>query len=232
MRMTVDTRDLRALERTLRQYVDVSTKPLPAALELQATQMAIGKGGLYREGMKERGRQVAKIKALPQRLGHRIRKRTVSSLGGSRIPQNPRRRGASQKVRAAAAKTGRQHVTEAEEIRLRLRHAGRYQASGWINRRMTPRGAKIITSRGRVSFRGGINPSVTLTNTSPQAAEYGARTGYIGRALRNRTRDMLVYIQRKLDRDARAFSRPRPRQSARAEISHIRRQIGAILRAA
>lgn len=185
MQPTIDTRNLgKQLSQVFSEYAAYNGRSMRELLEKQMVQLAIGaKGskGLFQEAVAERQRTITEIKALPQKLNWRIK----------------RWRGSVK-----------------QEIARRQRFAGYYQASGWIppeylqffTGKLT-----IKTNRGSLSARlNGANPSITLTNKSPRALEFGSRSGYIGRAMRNRIRDMDVYIRRKQREAAAEFSKDRP----------------------
>ena len=181
--------DMREVSAALNAYMSHSNRAPEAILYKQATQLAIGaKGvkGLYQEALTHRPEVIREIRALPKRLGHRIKRESGS-------------------VRA--------------EIARRTVQAGRFQASGWITEAMpNPRGAVVRTVRGKITMRGGANARVTLSNRSPQALEFGSRTGYIQRALNNRARDMRRYVEKKLASDARQLSSRRPRFTPISEL--------------
>lgn len=175
--------DDRELQRAFTEYMAYTKRSAPVVLEKQITQLAVGaKGvkGLFQEALGTRKATVAKIKALPAALGYRI-KRVSGSVK--------------------------------DEIKRRVTVAGFYQASGWvIPGRAEPRGkgVQIKTQRGSIKASGGINPKVTISNSSPQAFEFGERTGYVQRALNARARDMLKYVEKKMASDAKEFSKDKP----------------------
>lgn len=156
----------------------------PVVLNKQITQLAIGaKGvkGLFQEARDTRRATIAEIRALPARLDYRIK---------------------------------RYHGTVKNEIARRISQAGHYQASGWIVEglpRPSGKGSKVFTIRGSIRTTGGVNPRVTISNKSPRAFEFGQRTGYVQRAVNNRAKDMLKYVQKKLASDAQEFSKPYPK---------------------
>lgn len=176
--------DDRELQKAFRDYMAHTKRSAPEVLKKQITQLAIGaKGvkGLFQEAVGTRPATVATIRGLPEKLGHRIR----------RAPG----------------------FTVKQEIARRVSKAGFYQASGWIVPGIAQprgRGAVVITQRGSITAKGGINPSTTISNRSPQAFEFGSRTGYIQRALNARARDMQKYVQDKLNKEAKEFSLPKP----------------------
>lgn len=185
MKLIVDTRELKDLTKTLGEYAAYSKRSNAVVVDKQAQQLAIGsKGvrGLYQEARFVEGPKTKQeIRALLTKLGHRIRR-----YGG----------------------------TAEAEIRRRAAKAGLYQSTGWISDRYSINSARrlVTTSRGRVSLSlRGDRPSVTIFNESIGAAEFANRTGYIGRAISNRVRDMRVYLTRKLASDAKRFSRPKPK---------------------
>lgn len=177
----------RELTEVFFQYRQLSSRALPVILDKQIQQLAVGaKGvkGLFQEARDTRPATVKEIKSLPKRLGYRIK----------------RDKG----------------VTVVKEIASRIAQAGYFQASGWLYPGVpTPRGggAKIKTLRGSIQFtaKNGQIARITLSNSSPGAAEFGAKTGYIERAIRNRIADMKVYCQRAMDKIAADFSKPKPK---------------------
>lgn len=187
--------DDRELQRAFREYMAHTKRSAPAVLQKQIVQLAIGaKGvkGLFQEAVSTRNATVAAIKALPVALGYRIR----------RAPG----------------------FTVKKEIARRVSKAGYYQASGWLVpgiATMRGKNAQIITQRGSITATGGINPSVTIKNKSPQAFEFGSRTGYIQRALNSRARDMLKYVNDRMASDAAAFSKAHPVFTSLAELMRI-----------
>lgn len=189
------TFDDKELQRALTQYISYSKRSAPEILEKQMTSLAIGaKGvkGLFQEALSTRRATVAEIRQLPTRLDYRIK---------------------------------RAHgFTVKKEIARRIASAGFYQASGWvIPGRFQPRGkgGVVKTQRGSISKKGGINPSITIKNSSPKAFEFGSRTGYIQRALNARAKDMLKYVEKKMASDAKKLSLPKPRFTSLAELMRI-----------
>lgn len=172
----------RDIMQALTLYERHNTRGLPAILEKQGKALCIGsKGvkGLYQEAREHMPETIAQINALKASESYAVRR-----------------------------KAG---VSRDEEIARRLKQAGRYQSTGWLDPSFvrTPRGAQLITERGKVVFRGsGRNRVLILTNDSEGAKEFADKTGYMVRAVNNRSRDMRAYVQKKMNKDARAFSRP------------------------
>lgn len=183
----------REMTRVFNDYRQLNKRALPELLRNRAIQLAIGSGsgvkgsrgtkykGLYQEARSLRSMVRAEIKALPQKLNWRIKR-----FAG----------------------------TVRKEIARRQVQAGYFQASGWLVPGLidiSGEGSQVKTIRGKVSMQlSGNKPSITLTNTSPNALEYGNRTGYISRAVYNQTQDMLVYIQKHLDLTAQEFNKKYP----------------------
>lgn len=185
--------DGRELQRAFSEYMNYTKRSGPVVLQKQIVQLAIGaKGvkGLFQEALSTRQATVSAIKALPAALSYRIRR----ALG----------------------------FTVKQEIARRVSRAGFYQASGWIVPGIAEArgaGAQVLTQRGSITAKGGVNPSVTIKNKSPQAFEFGSRTGYIQRALNARARDMLAYVEKKMASDGKAFSsNTRPVFTSLAEL--------------
>lgn len=187
--------DDRELQKAFRDYMAHTKRSGPEVLKKQISQLAIGaKGvkGLFQEALTTRAATVAIIRGLPERLNYRIR----------RAPG----------------------FTVKQEINRRIANAGFYQASGWVVPGIAQprgRGAVVKTQRGSISSKGGINPSVTISNKSPQAFEFGSRTGYIQRAVNSRARDMQKYVQKKMASDAKQFSKPRPHFTTLADLMSL-----------
>lgn len=188
--------DDRAVQKAFRDYIAHTKRTVPEVLKKQIVQLAIGaKGvkGLFQEALSTRRATVAEIRALPAKLNYRIR----------RAPG----------------------FTAKREIARRIVNAGFYQASGWVVPGIAEprgRGAVVKTQRGSISITGGTNPRATLKNKSPQAFEFGQRTGYVQRALNNRARDMQKYVQKKLASEAKEFSKPHPNfQTTLAELMRL-----------
>ena len=177
----------REMSRVFNDYRQLNKRALPELLRKRAISLAIGSGkrasfkGLYQEARDLRPSVQAEIKALPEKLKYHIKR------------------------------TGR---TVAQEIRARQVQAGYFQASGWLVPGLidiTGAGSRVQTIRGRVDMKlAGNSPSITLTNTSPNALEFAERTGYMARAFYNQTQDMLQYIQEHLDLMAAEFSKKYP----------------------
>lgn len=177
----------REMTRVFNDYRQLNKRALPEIMRKRAISLAIGSGkgakykGLYQEARDLRPMVQAEIRALPEKLKYRIKR------------------------------SGR---TVAQEIAARQVQAGYYQASGWLVPGLTDiggEGSRVKTIRGRVDMQlTGDRPSITLTNTSPNALEFANRTGYMARAVYNQTQDMLVYIQKHLDLTAREFSKKYP----------------------
>lgn len=206
-----------AFSQTFAEYARHNRRSRPVLLQHQADQLAFE---LQRQARLEGGKTKAEIRALPQRLGYRIRRRLASGLskGVDVLKRNRKGKFAYKSVAAsakrAALNAGHARVSIKQEIRLRLRWAGVYQASGWITSRLgLARGrTRIANPRGRVIAKfTGIRPSITLINQTPGAAEFAAKTGYVARALRLRIADMRRYIARKLGEEAGFLTRSRGR---------------------
>lgn len=174
--------------RVFGDYRQLNKRALPYLLRNRMIQLAVGSGkggkhrGLFQEALRLRSKVQSEIRALPKKLGWRIK----------RPP-------------------GR---TAEQEIAARQVQAGRFQASGWIVpgfSDITSEGSNVKTVRGTVSMKlAGDRPSITLTNTSPRAQEFGNRTGYIARAFYNQTQDMLEYIRKHLNLTADEFRKQYP----------------------
>lgn len=187
--------DDRELQRAFRDYMAYTKRSGPVVLQKQVVQLAIGaKGvkGLFQEALSTRKETVREIRALPKKLNYRIR----------RTPG----------------------FTVKREIARRVASAGYYQASGWVIPGIAePRGkgAVVRTQRGSIRTTGGINPRVTISNKSPQAFEFGSKTGYVQRAVNNRAADMRKYVDKKMASDAREFSKAKPHFTSLAALMRI-----------
>lgn len=188
--------DDRELQKAFRDYMAHTKRSGPVVLQKQVVQLAIGaKGvkGLFQEALSTRKATVAEIRGLPAKLDYRIK----------RVP-------------------GR---TVKQEIAARIANAGFYQASGWVVPGIAVprgRGAALKTQRGSIKATGGVNPRVTISNSSPKAFEFGSRTGYVQRALNNRARDMRKYVDKKMASEAKEFSKRKPRfESTLAELMRL-----------
>lgn len=176
--------DDRDLQRAFTDYMAYTKKSAQESLQKQIVQLAVGaKGvkGLFQEALATRKETVRDIRSLPARLNFAIRRAPGFSVR--------------------------------QEIARRVQSAGYYQASGWIVPGIAEprgRGATVKTLRGSIKTTGGINPRVSISNSSPKAFEFGSKTGYIQRALDARARDMLKYVKNKMAREAREFSKPKP----------------------
>lgn len=174
--------------RVFNEYRQLNKRALPYLLRNRAIQLAVGSGknakhkGLFQEALALRPAVQREIRGLPKKLNNRIRR-----------PKG---------------------WTVEREIAARQVQAGRFQASGWIVPGFTDstgEGSNVQTVRGRVSVNlSGDNPSITLTNTSPRAQEFGTRTGYISKAFYNQTQDMLEYIRTHLNMTVAEFKKARP----------------------
>lgn len=189
------TFDSTALNKAFRDYMSYTKRSGPEVLKKQVVQLAIGaKGvkGLFQEALSTRKDTVAEIRGLAAKLDYRIR----------RAPG----------------------FTVRQEIARRIGTAGFFQASGWVIPGIAqPRGkgAVVKTQRGSIKATGGINPSITISNKSPKAFEFGARTGYVQRALNARAKDMQKYVDKKMASDAKEFSKSRPIFSSLAELMKV-----------
>ena len=186
MKTGFDTKEMETeLSQVFAQYVSHSTRSVPEILRKQLSQLAVGaKGvrGLYQEARAIGPITKREIRALPERLSWRIKRQSGS-------------------VKA--------------EIQRRLKHAGLYQASGWLEPSILEgvgNIASVKTLRAEIQWitGGSGKVSVRLINKTPNAAEFGARTGYILRALSKRIADMKVYVRRNANIDARKFSSKKP----------------------
>lgn len=203
--MTMFNRDI---NRAFGEYLQYNRRSRPDLLRESADKLA---AQLQIEAAKEGPGTRAEIAALPTRLGYRIRRRLAQGLS-----KNPNRKGnksLAATIERGASASGRQHVTVAEEIQLRLRWAGFYQASGWITSRLTLSAGRtrIARPRGRIiTHMAGSKPAITLVNQTPGALEFANKTRYMLRAIRARIADMQTYVQRKMKEQAAEFSKPKP----------------------
>lgn len=225
------------LGRVFGQYRQYNRRSTPLLLEQLGAKLSID---AYLEAARLIPKQKAIIEALPARLGYRIKRRETGSLARGNefdVFKKGKRKGQyrQQSISAQAVRAGGNHVTIADEIRLRKRWAGIYQASGWLSELTT----RLIKSAGRfkqgaivVKQLSGSHVTLRITNPRTHSAEYADSTGYLARAFQRRIADMQIYIQRKLNGDAREFSRPRPNfnKDPRAAVEEAMR--GAIKLAA
>lgn len=188
--------DDRELQKAFTAYIAYSKRSAPVILKKQIVQLAIGaKGvkGLFQEARSTRRATVAEIRSLPAKLDYRIRRAPGFSVK--------------------------------QEIARRVATAGFYQASGWVIPGIAePRGkvAIVKTQRGSIRASGGVNPRITISNKSPQAFEFGARTGYVQRAVNARARDMQKYVRDRMASSAKEFSKARPNfQTTLAELMRL-----------
>lgn len=139
-----------------------------------------GKGydGMYQEARKHAPATITEIKRLPKTQGWRIR----------------RKRGGGKN-------------SAVKEIKRRLKFAGYVQSTGWFNLRYGKKNAKgsprslraVSNPRGQVLQNlSGLNPFITLINTTKGAGAFAKRTGYVNRAITNRAKDMLTFIGKKI----------------------------------
>ena len=121
--------------------------------------------------------KVSLLKGLPAKLGYRIKRKF-------------------------------KYDTVAEEISRRI--DARFAASsGWIPalQRFSKRNVKMKKGKVLGSFQINLSePSVTIINGMKEAVAADSRHRLLQQAINNQTRDMNVYIQRKLDEAARKFS--------------------------
>ncbi len=209
----------RELGRVFGEYRQYNRRSLPILLEQLGQKVSID---AYIEAAALRPQQVAKIEAVPQALGYAVKRRLATDVIGGRDPFARFKRGSrkgqfkSQSVSSQSARhainAGHEHVSIADEIRLRKRFAGIYQASGWLGE-LTKRISGAVRFRtGAIVVKqlSGARLGIHITNPRTNSQEYANATGYLTRAFQRRIADMQVYIQRKLNGDAVAFSRPRP----------------------
>lgn len=171
MGFTVDTD---SFTRAMNEMADVGKLAkdiLPDQAQKLISNGFAGGGGLYQECRVHAPDTIAEIKGLPAKYGYRIK----------RLPG----------------------VTVAKEIIRRLKNAGYVQSTGWLNRVYKGKNKDAIrhvrNPRGEVEQSlTGLQPYIILTNRTPGAAEFAEKTGYVQRAIDNRAKDMLVYVQRKL----------------------------------
>lgn len=188
------------INRVFSQYLQYNRRARRDLLQDQADKLAVE---LQKQARAEGPKTRAEIGSLPNKLNYRIRRRQAAGLSRN---LNARNKSLAATIQRSAAAGGRKHVTVAEEIQLRLRWAGLFQASGWITRYGLT--GRIARPRGRVlSHLIGNSPVITLINETPGALEFARRTGYIDRAIEIRTADMKAYIARKMKEEAKQVSR-------------------------
>ena len=209
----------RELGRVFGEYLQYNRRSLPILLQQLGDKLS---ANAYVEAAALRSSQRAKIDAVPEAHGYAVKRRLATDLVSSKDPFARFKRGArkgqfkSHAVSAESARTaiqkGFKHVSIADEIRLRKRWAGVYQASGWITpgTRLTravkfKKGGAIV-----VKHLSGARMFIQIVNPRTNSEEYANSTGYLQRAFQNRITDMQGYIQRKLNGDAATFSRPKP----------------------
>jgi hypothetical protein len=175
------TFDGRPLRDALKQYMHHTRRSLPEVLQKQAHMLISGgKGyaGMYQEAQKHAPETINEIKKLPKTRGWRIK----------------RKRG------------GGKH-SAVKEIKRRLKFAGYVQSTGWFNVRYgkksasgAPRSLRAVSNpRGKVVQNlSGLNPFITLINVTGGAGAFARKTGYVDRAIKNRAKDMLTYVQKKI----------------------------------
>jgi hypothetical protein len=173
------------LRKALKEYMGHTRRSLPEVLQKQAAMLISGgKGydGMYQEARKHAPQTIAEITNLPKTLNWRIK----------------RKRG------------GGKH-SAMKEIRRRLKFAGYVQSTGWFNIRYGKKAAKgaprslraVKNPRGKVVENlAGLNPYITLINTTGGAGAFARKTGYVDRAIKNRAEDMLTYVKEKMAKAA------------------------------
>ncbi len=167
-----------------------------------------GIGGLFQEASKE-APSVEYLRSLPERLGWRIKRRNRPVL--TQYEARKRKRGTLAGTIGIFRKKGSDgRNLKAGEIERRI--ASRfYMASGWLNAFLVKslpgvRNVKIGNDRAKIQVNlQGSNPRIVLVNSTPNAAAFAERTGYIERAIENRIIDMNAYVRRKLNESAGRF---------------------------
>ncbi len=175
--------DLSGFNAAMKQYATLRNKSDKEILQDQTQKLVSngfkGGGGLYQEARTHAPETIADIKGLRARLGWRIRTWRFARQGLSKEAQIEK------------------------EIARRLKLAGYFQSTGWLNRRYKGK-AKVDTRavknpRGRVREKlHGDDQYIEITNITPGAAKFAEKTGYVQRALNNRAKDMMIYVTAKL----------------------------------
>lgn len=174
--------DMRGFNAAMKQYATLSRKSDREILQDQAQKLVSngfqGGGGLYQEARREAPATIADIKGLKARFGFRIKTWRFAGMGLTKAEQITR------------------------EIKRRLKMAGYFQSTGWLNR--VYKGKAKVDTRAVKSPRGvvrqklhGSDQFIEITNRTPGAREFAEKTGYVQRALTNRAADMMAYVRRK-----------------------------------
>lgn len=210
------------LGRVFGEYRQYNRRSLPVLLEQLGSKLSID---AYLEAAKLKSAQKAKIDAVPEKFGYRVRRRLAANLTskdpfarfkrGARAGQF-KSHGVTSSIARSAINRGNQHVSIDEEIRLRKRFAAIFQASGWISELTVKLKGAFKMKTGAIVVKQLSGPAVRIEITNPRqnSAEYAGATGYLNRAFQNRIADMRGYIQRKMNEDAGIFSQPKPHFNA------------------
>jgi hypothetical protein len=184
MRPTIEF-NAQPLRDALKEYMRHTSRSLPEILQKQAAMLISGSKshmGLYQEARTHAPATMSEIASLPAKLKWRIKRKA----GGGRH-------------------------SAIKEIRRRLRFAGYVQSTGWFNLRYgkktasgAPRSLRQVSNpRGKVIENlAGFNPYITLRNITKGAGEFAQKTGYVNRAVANRAKDMMVYVDNKMKQAA------------------------------
>ena len=175
MRITIKA-NMKPMRDALELYMKYTKRSLPEILSKQAAMLisgAKGVNGLYQEARRHAGQTELEILQLPSRLKWRIKREKGGAMA---------------------------------EIRRRLQYAGWVQSTGWFNRRYgrvvkngAPRKLLSVKSPRGVVIENltGFSPYIILKNKTPNAGEWAQKTGYVDRAVSNRAKDLMVYVENK-----------------------------------
>jgi hypothetical protein len=195
-------------------YAQATRKPMADILEDQANKLCSSDFGDGNIGLAQEAIRIAPDKkelfALPILLNYRIRRRGRPVFTAYQDRTIKRGKNAGKVVRSRA-KTQEGVKIKAGEIERRAA-ARFFNASGWLNPRflkyvrkqkLKPNGAVIIQLTGSIL-------SVEFINQTRNSQEINLSHGdYVSRALKHRIDDMMVYINRHLDRVSVDFNSKR-----------------------
>ena len=168
--------DMKPMRDALREYMRYTRRSLPEILQKQAAMLisgAKGVNGLFQEARSHAYEVRNEIRALPKRLGWRIKRQSGSAM--SEIYRRLQYAGWVQSTGWFNVRYGRIVKTGAPRKLVSVKN---------------PRGVVIENLTGH-------SPYIILRNRTPNAGNYAQKTGYVDRAVKNRAEDLLVYVRRK-----------------------------------
>jgi hypothetical protein len=193
----------------LKAYCDIRShkQPLEDILVDQANKLSCSNFGPDNQGLFQEAAALAPTKEYLMQLP--MQRNWLISHPGRPIFTRTETYTISRGKNKGQQRTRKVKGTQTGEMETRIKHRF-YQAQNWLSSKLSKYATGGMQNKDRATVEvqtEGEKLEIAIRNNAEGAAEVAEKTGYIIRAIQNRTRDMQVHIQRHLDDSASEFNR-------------------------